>query len=158
MSDKFNLIEGTLTEEQVNEILKKLDEIRAFMPFAVAMKVEDRNLVTKPGADGLNASAAMADALVAHRKSFPEEGMPDPVAIKQDIALAAAFDRIIPPLESLLQAVLDSALTAKSDAFRNALKVYTHAKPAIASVPGLSERVRPMTDHLNRPARRKKEN
>jgi hypothetical protein len=153
MADKYNLVSGEIKAEKVKEILDTIARWRTEMPFLVAFSEEDRKHAVKPGAEGVGAAVVMADAAAEHAGSFPKD-IADPAEIRRDAALAEALSPVTASLWAFTQAVDDTVLAAKSDAYRGGLKLYGVAKLLKSQIPGLAERISPLKDRLDRVVRK----
>jgi|GEM_PF-2956096 len=149
MTDKYNLVSGTIPPELIKEIVDSVTRWRAAMPFLVAFTAEERKEAVHPGDQGLAASVAMAETAAAHPGHFPAS-IGDPAELKRDAQLASDMAVVAAPLASLLQAVQDTEIAARSDAYRTGLRLYGVAKllrptsrawkrPSLRCVSGLIE-------------------
>jgi hypothetical protein len=157
MADKYDLVSGEIAADKVKEILDTVIRWRTELPFLVAFDQEARRHVTKPGEEGVLASVSMADTAAEHASFFPKD-VADPLEIRRDAALAQALAPVLVALTSFAQAVDDTILAAKSDAYRGGLKLYGIAKLLREQIPGLSEQITPLKARLDRVARPPKAN
>jgi hypothetical protein len=153
MADKYNLVSGEISDEKVKEIQDTITRWRTEMPFLVAFSEEDRKHVVKPGDTGVSAAVVVADAAAEHPNFFPKD-VADPAEIRRDAALADTLSSVAATLSAFAQAVDDTVLAAKSDAYRGGLKLYGVAKLLKTQIPGLSERISPLKERLDRVVRK----
>lgn len=153
MADKYNLVSGEIPPELVKEIVESVTRWRAAMPFLVAFSSDERKEVVHPGDQGLAASVAMAESAEAHSTHFPAS-IADPSEVKRDAQLAADIATVTAPLASLVQALQDTEVAARSDAYRGGLRLYGIAKLLLPHVPGLENSISPLRDRLDRVVRR----
>lgn len=153
MADKYNLVSGVIPPELLKEITDSVARWRAAMPFLVAFSSDERREAVHPGDQGLSASVAMADTAGAYPSHFPAS-IGDPGELRRDAKLAADIASIAAPIASLLQALQDTEIAARSDAYRTGLRLYGVAKLLTPHVPGLEEAIAPLRDRLDRVVRR----
>lgn len=151
--DKYNLVSGELTPEKAKEMLDTIARWRSEMTFLAPLDESTRGQVAKPGIEGVRAAVTVANAAQEHPNSFPKD-IADPAEIKRDAALVEILGPVSVALRSFSQAVDDTVLAAKSDAYRGGLKLYAVAKLLKATIPGLTEKVAALKEILDRPARK----
>jgi len=153
MVDKYNMVSGAISPELVKEIVDSVARWRNAMPFLVALSPEERKEAVHPGEQGLKASVTMAETATAHSDHFPAS-IADPAELKRDAQLATDIAALVAPLASLVQALQDTEIAARSDAYRSGLKLYGVAKLLLSHVPGLEDAIAPLRERLDRVVRR----
>ncbi len=153
MADKYNLVSAELAPEVLAEVMELIRQIEARLPFLIALTKDNRTSLTWPGANGLEASASLAEAVAARPGLFPAEAV-DVAEMKRDLALVKALTPIRDALSGLWQRIDDTVAAAGSDGYRAALRAYALAQVLMQLAPGLEAETAPFAAHLDRPSRR----
>ena len=131
-----NVISATLCEEEKNEILQKLSDIKSRLGFLVTLDPEQLKSLFKPG----NGYAPFIEKAHAAAQSHPDI-LPKVFAseeFEKDYALIQALTPILVQVNELAKSLQDTLTAANSDAMVEALEVYAAVKQHKDKVPGLA--------------------
>ena len=95
----------------------------------------------------------MAGLAAEYPAHFPKSAA-DPKEIASDVTLAKTLDDFAKDLASFSEAVTDTVLAARSDAYRGGLKLYAIAHVVHAAIPGVEAKLASLAKALDRPARK----
>ncbi|MFZ4797099.1 MAG: hypothetical protein ACOYMA_06365 [Bacteroidia bacterium] len=141
MENKVNTV---ITDAQVVAILTKIAELNGLItPFGITLNTEERLKLPKMGRnrvlfteDALNAGAQYAE--IKPRYGNTVDGL-------KDLAVCKQLDKVLYPLLSATQLLMDTRIQAGSEAYRVALQIYGEAGDAVKhKVPGIE----PVYNHL----------
>ncbi len=150
----YDNLTATLPDATVTEILAKVAEIKALLPFVVALTPAERGTLPKI----TDASAYFVDDALAAAESQPTlaPGYLDVPEMKSDLELWRQMDRFVGEFTTLGRLVEDTAMAAGSEAYTAALSIYNSAKRAAKDgVPGAQTTVDSLKrrfEQANRPA------
>lgn len=126
MADIPNVIDATLSDDVLAEILAEIDAIEKKMPFALALTPAQRQALPKLGQDRVG-FVNQAFTLVQQNDSY----MPRAFNVEQmehDVTLMNQLLKVETRLSAFSQVLRDTVLTASSEAYKAALIVYQSAK------------------------------
>jgi hypothetical protein len=131
-----NLVSATVGAQDSEEILRKLSEIRAKLPFLLSLDSDQvRGLLKgssryRPFVEKAHAAAVSNPDILPKVFAFDE--------YMKDWDLVQSLGPILLEVEKLADALRDTLLAANSDALSQSLEVYTAVKQHQDKVPGLA--------------------
>lgn len=154
MSQNENAVSASIEAEKAQELLGRIEALRAELPFLISLDSDDKASLLKPGARGLEGAAAVAELAEQNPAFFPASLM-DAAELRADLELGRQLGPMARALRSLADALDDTVLAANSDAYRAALKGYALAKLAAKSLPGMDAKLEPLAEIFDRRRRKK---
>ncbi len=149
MSDPNNFVSATLSDKDQAKALDLINQIRAILPFIVALDAKSRRYLLRPGTQGLEACASMCEAVQKFPDFFPPAVI-DAEEMQRDLALITALKPIRQALKSLFTAVEDTENATASDLYRSTLQSYGIAKSVQHLAPGLETYTEPAKKRLDK--------
>ena len=147
-------LQGKLTKEKADQIIALIHQIQSELPFLRAQTRGELRGLAKVGDAALSASASICEVSQKHPESFP--AVASAPEIQENLETAQQLARVLEAVRGFEQAVSHTALIARSNAYRLALKLYKAAQVAASLTPGLYALIAPLRALLDRPSRKKK--
>jgi hypothetical protein len=152
MTKTTNYVSAEFPVERSAELVVQIQGMRTGLGFLVSWTAADRTAALKLGDEAFEATAAMAEVVEQYQDQFPKDVV-DAAELRRDVALARGLAPVSRALRALADAIDDTILAARSDAFRAALQAYGLAKFLTKTIPGLRKLVEPLQKVFDRPGR-----
>ena len=147
--DKGNTVSGTLSATQLGEMTQEIRKIQESIPGVIALTLEDKQRLVKPGDSGLAAAEVALGVLEKHPELFPS-AIFNVAEFKSDLTLADQMKKLGAEVRSLQSVIDDTGMAAASDAYRTALRIYAMATRMVDIVPGLAADIAKFEEHVDR--------
>lgn len=131
----YGNVSAEVTEQTIADVLQKIGEIRALMPFLIGLSADERQMLPKMRQ---KSSYFVSDALTSAEQN-PQLVPPyvDLAEARRDLELFQQLSRILTPIQQLFEAVDHTTLAVGSEAYTSMLTYYNSAKRAAKDgVPG----------------------
>ena len=123
-----NLVSASLSAADKQAIMGAIQTIRAKLPFLVDLSTEDRRFLPKLGDKSLAFAEKAVDVATQNVDMLPRSF--DLKEFQQDVQLFSELKSILMAVSQLNELIDDTTLAVGSDAYSEALDVYTYAKAA----------------------------
>ncbi len=143
---------GRLTQEETEQLVRKLREIRECLPFLIQLTPSERIGGLKMG-DRAMAFVERALQIARERPQLMPSYI-DLEEMERDFELWKNLGVLIREISSLLEALEDTRMGAGADAYSTALLIYGALKQsAQAGVPGVDTLIAELSAHFDRAVR-----
>jgi hypothetical protein len=117
-----NLISTSITQKEIDEILKAIDRINSLLPQLITLSSEEKAALPKVSFSNIDFVNEVLDMAEENPDQVPETiNIPE---IRKDIELIESITKILRPLKLLEKKLEDSALLAGSEAYIPSLAIF----------------------------------
>jgi hypothetical protein len=120
------MIDATLTQQEIENIVMALITIREQLPFLVGLSTQQRRQISKMGRKAQTFSVRALDMAVQHKDVMPRHLNIEEA--RRDIALFEALNPILQAVNHLRELLEDTQMLAGSEAYAAARLAYNSAK------------------------------
>ena len=132
-------IDAVLATQDIQAIKTAFETVLSKLPFAVNLTPDDRKKLTKTGSDSVGYVQDALTGLQANPTAFP--GTLDATAFGKDVTLFTVLTELTTLAQSVAETLDDTRMAVGSEAMSQANQVYTYAKTAAKTTPGLQSLV-----------------